>query len=415
MTTAPCLEAGASRVALPYDPALPNWIHRRPYSGLLDSLHARCLALRCGDTAAGLVVWDLIDVDTHARDLVRQAVAGRCGLPAAAVMVAATHSHSAPRSPFTPQTSPTPWIDRCGWLLEDPAYQAFAARLPNLVAGAMAAAWRSLQPVELLLGRAWLGDWLFNRRPRQPDGRVRTVFQPADPTVLPDALRFGPVDPTLTVAALRTSSGRLVATLLHLACHAVSIYGETEEVSADWPGPLCQWIGAATGAEALLLQGCAGDIVPARRGTAARDALAQTAIERALAALGQAVVVPSLPLRVGSRQVEVPWHRAAARREATPTAGLEVQALRLGDLAICGLPGEPLTAVGAAVREHSPLPHTLVDGYTNGLGVGYYGLPGDLRRGGYESGEQTGLSADRGGRLVARTAGELLHELAADA
>jgi hypothetical protein len=62
---------------------------------------------------------------------------------------------------------------------------------------------------------------------------------------------------------------------------------------------------------------------------------------------------------------------------------LEAQALRLGELAIVGLPGEPFACFGERLRRESPLPHLLSIEHANGFG-GYLGPPVAYEHGGYE-------------------------------
>jgi neutral ceramidase len=80
-----------------------------------------------------------------------------------------------------------------------------------------------------------------------------------------------------------------------------------------------------------------------------------------------------------------------------------------GPLAIVGLPGEPLTDVGVAIRERSPFPQTLVLGYSNGNGAHYVGMPGEKARGGYEAGVP-GAGTDECGALMVDAAVKVLQE-----
>ncbi|MCU1489218.1 MAG: hypothetical protein JWM85_623 [Acidimicrobiaceae bacterium] len=60
-----------------------------------------------------------------------------------------------------------------------------------------------------------------------------------------------------------------------------------------------------------------------------------------------------------------------------------VQAIRIGDLAIVGLPGEPFNEIGRAVKDASVAPFTLFAGYSNGY-VGYFPTAAEYPYGGYE-------------------------------
>jgi hypothetical protein len=74
------------------------------------------------------------------------------------------------------------------------------------------------------------------------------------------------MDRTLAIVSFRDAEKKAIASLFHVACHAVSIYPSNPAISADWPGAASRTISAALGGESLFLQGCAGDINPWRRG-----------------------------------------------------------------------------------------------------------------------------------------------------
>jgi Neutral/alkaline non-lysosomal ceramidase, N-terminal len=65
------------------------------------------------------------------------------------------------------------------------------------------------------------------------------------------------------------------------------------------------------------------------------------------------------------------------------SVAIELQGMRVGPLSLVGFPGEPFAATGAAVRERSPLPTTLLSGYTNGW-AGYVPTAVEFPRLGYE-------------------------------
>jgi hypothetical protein len=62
----------------------------------------------------------------------------------------------------------------------------------------------------------------------------------------------------------------------------------------------------------------------------------------------------------------------------------EIQGLRLGDLAVLVLPGEPFVEVQLDIKQRSPAKRTFLAHMSNRLG-GYIPTPEAIRRGGYES------------------------------
>jgi hypothetical protein len=67
--------------------------------------------------------------------------------------------------------------------------------------------------------------------------------------------------------------------------------------------------------------------------------------------------------------------------------------------------------IAMAIQRRSPYPHTLVLGYSNGGGVIYVGMPGELARGGYETTRDSSLGTDECGTILVDTALSLLRDV----
>ena len=404
------LSAGIARSDITPDPAMTNWVDQNPYDGILDSLHVRSLVLTGEHTSTVFICLDLIDITEEALVGIRRAVHSSTGVPEANVLVSASHTHSGPRSPFSKaRLSPIQVSKRRGNILEDAVFQGWAKQLPDVCAAVASEATEAQTEVSLSIGRADAGQWLFNRRPIDPNGNVVSTMRPDDPNCLPDGLRFGTVDPTLTVIGLRDSNGETVATLFSVPCHPVSIYPFHKGISADWPGLACAHIADELGGEALFLQGCAGDIVPGRRGEAARAEMSRFFAERTTAAIRASHPLPPAPLRVISGVVGLPLAPEARKDAGSDIQPAEIQAITIGKFALVTLPGEPLNGLAREIQSRSPFPHTLVVGYTNGRGIGYVGLPGEKAKGGYEA-SHVGRGTDEAGKFLVETAVRLLKE-----
>ena len=61
-----------------------------------------------------------------------------------------------------------------------------------------------------------------------------------------------------------------------------------------------------------------------------------------------------------------------------------LQVVRIGDLAICGLPFEAFVEIGLDLKQRSPFAHTIVIGLANGS-YGYLPTPEQHKLGGYET------------------------------
>ena len=78
---------------------------------------------------------------------------------------------------------------------------------------------------------------------------------------------------------------------------------------------------------------------------------------------------------------------------------IEVQALRIGELAIVAMPCEPFAEIGVAVRESSPFAFTMFCGYSDGTGGDYVPTADEYQHGGYEV-ERSPYDAGAADRVV---------------
>ena len=61
-----------------------------------------------------------------------------------------------------------------------------------------------------------------------------------------------------------------------------------------------------------------------------------------------------------------------------------LQALRIGDLAVCAIPFEAFVEIGLEIKRRSPFPRTMVTGIANDK-QGYLPTPEQHKLGGYET------------------------------
>jgi hypothetical protein len=423
--TASVLRAGAARADITPELEVLNWVTGKPYGAVLDPLFVHVLVLDDGTSRAALIRWDLTDVSESARDEVRKAVGAALGMPGENILVHASHTHSAPWAPVYDgnhrgRERDTWWAIR--YMPPQNDHPPFKRWMERLIAASVDAAERaavSARPAQVSIGRIAAYEYLHNRRPRQPawglaDAKPAPAIQVShsdwNPEVLQGGASFGPLDRTLALISFRTADNKTIASLFHVACHAVSIYPSNPSISADWPGAASRTISAAFGGESLFLQGCAGDINPWRRGEGAVATMAGGLASKAQIAARYSVKLAATSLQVGRATVSLPLTPAAKARLDIDSVATEIQAIVCGPLAIVGLPGEPMTELGMAIRERSPFPQTIVLGYANGNGVHYVGMPGEKARGGYEAGV-AGAGTDECGARMVETANRVLQEL----
>ena len=421
---APTIRAGAARADITPETTVLNWVSGKPYGTVLDPLYVQALMLEQDGAKAVILRYDLTGISESLREEVRKAVGAALAMPGENIMLNASHSHSAPWSPIFADSLRGRERDNWWAIRFMPAqnnHPPFKRWMDRLIAGSVEAAKKALEsarPATVNLGRVAVGEYLYNRRPRAPAWGLAGGRAPAIPASHPDwnaeilqgGASFGPMDRTLAIVSFRGADNKTIASLYHVALHAVSVYPSNPAISADWPGAAARAIASVLGGEALFLQGCAGDITPWKRGEAANATLAGGLATKAQLAMRQSAALTTTPLLSGRAVVDLPLTPAGKDRTGLDVLETEIQVITCGPLAFVALPGEPLTDVGTAIREKSPFPQTLVLGYSNGDGIHYVGMPGEKARGGYEMGA-AGAGTDAAGGLIVDTALRVLRSL----
>ncbi len=407
-TQKPELKVGMAVENITPDPRVKNWIGGKPFEGVHDSIYVRALALNDGQREIVIVSWDLVDAGESATDEVRKAISAQLKIPETHITVNAAHNHSAPWCPvyrqgYRGKELDTPWaLMNLSPQNDEPYFKEWMGRLIVQTVKAARHAHDSMQPATLWIGRSDVSEYLYNRRPRTPKWGVE------ESNGLMGAATFGPVDRAMTLISFRNESGENVASIYHLSCHAVCIYEHSKAISADWPGEATKHISSSIGGKVIFLQGTAGDITPRKRGRDALNKMASGLADYAKSAYHTSSRLTPGTLAVRSATVGLPLNEKGKQRTGLDALNAEVQVITLGSLALVTLPGEPLTDLGTAIRNQSPFPQTLVLGYSNGNGVHYVGMPGEIARGGYEMNSTVGT--DDAGQLLVDTAVRLLNE-----
>src|SRR5688572_6233840 len=88
--------ASAVRINPPTGIGLAGYYHERGNEGVLDDIMAKATVLDDGSARAAIVVCDLISMPRWVVVEARKLVEEQSGIPGAHVMIAATHTHTAP-------------------------------------------------------------------------------------------------------------------------------------------------------------------------------------------------------------------------------------------------------------------------------------------------------------------------------
>lgn len=366
------MKAGSWKVRItpPVGSPLAGYSRRSSFStGIHDHLNARILLLDDGTTRGGMVSCDLIGVLPDTTASIRDA-ARKLGFPGENIMVCAFHTHSGP--------VPDLGYGRMGiWMKE----------MSSMICRSLPRAASRLAEAGLAYGSCMMEGLTINRR------------RPKD----------GPVDPELVAVRWRSSDGRMTH-LLNYSCHAVVLGPDNYLISADYPGYAMRGIERETGGTCLFTNGTCGNINPLtdslrsrleaggdiydRAGGTFAEAkrLGQSLASAARRALSKSHDRERPDLRFATHDLEIPVQPTVSEKEiasriaelersmpimerdrASPDqlyrAGLElsfarkarvyleegcarseIQGIRIGDLALIGLPGEVFVETGLEIK-----------------------------------------------------------------
>ncbi|MSU35602.1 MAG: hypothetical protein EXS36_10910 [Pedosphaera sp.] len=444
--------AGAHRVDItPTNyPVLVNAMFtERSATNAADPLFVRALALDDGSTRLVLAVVDTCMVPRDLIDRAKQEANRVTGIPTDKMLVSATHTHSAPSAMG------------CLGSRADTNYATYLApRITEAIIGAV----QNLQPARIGWGAIEDWDHTFNRRwIRRPDRlltdpfanqNVRAHMHPGYQS--PDAVGpSGPVDPGLSVLALKSLDGRPLALLANYSQH----YYGSPLLSADYYGRFCTAVAGLVGASvaghpqgtitnpfvAILSQGTSGDLMWMDYGAPAADigydAYSKGISERVAKVWHGIEFHDWVPLQMAERTLalnyrapdepRLVWARSISqslgnRLPATqpeiyaleslylhqrPRTELKLQALRIGDLGIAALPNEVFAITGLKLKAQSPFLSSFNIALANGA-EGYIPPPEQHTLGGYTTwpARTAGLEVQAEPRIVETLLG-LLEEV----
>jgi hypothetical protein len=407
--------AGVARVDITPPLGLPlrGWAARNARAKVAhEPLLAQALVGEddAGEQAA-IVAIDLPHVGRGLTEDVRARVLASTGIPGRAVLLNASHTHSAP---------PLDLGNGISWTAQDPEYTRYAAILPELIAGAVYGAFHARRGARMASGSGRAAGLSVNRV-RHEDA----------------------VDDSVQVLRVDADDGSALAVVCSFACHGTCIGGHVPDWNADFAAPVRQTVERGLPVmECLFLQGCAGDIAPwdfwmgnptpRAHSYANRDGLGERVgaeVVRVAAGLhtvsGQRVgalsrMVPLRRRQLSWEQVELDLIERSLRNQSEPeypelwaedvhTANsaqlfplqyqrgamgmyqnmrartdeplqAEVQAIGIGDAGIVANPFELFNGPGLEIRARSPFAGaTFVLGYTNDY-LGYLPRTEDLRQ-----------------------------------
>ena len=375
-----------------------------PSEAVHDDLHAKALYLGPaeGDGQQVIIITcDLIGLDRESVREIRQAIAAQTGVPAGSIMIGCSHTHSGPA---------TPCIASLGKV--DAAYMAV---LKRSIVGAAKMAYDGRQPAALGSLREPISVGINRREMREQGMTIGRNER-------------GLTAPWVDVVAVDTMAGQPLARFFVHAAHAVTLSGQ--DITADWPGYAQSIVERiyGEGCVAMFGQGCCGNINSDPRGTyEVAEAQGRAMAGAVVKAAEYATKEPEVAIACGSVDLALPcfdppsvaeaqaqlealkqtaanrpernygldmmgagdvaWAErilALAQAGATNlTRAYEVQAIRLGDFVLVGLPGEVFVEYALQIDEGAAYRQTATMAYAND-NVGYVPTAAAYEEGGYE-------------------------------
>lgn len=387
-----------------------------------DPFHARALVLSDEKITLALVVVDNLGAGPDILNEAKVIASEKTGIPVEKMLISSTHTHSGPSLNKRSEAAAV-YYDRFVKGVSDSIIQAHAA----------------LRPASIGAASHPLADEVFNRRwyvkdgkmPLNPFGRLDRVK--TNPGTSPDVIEkpAGPTDPDITIISVRDEKRKPLALYANYALHYVG-GAPAGQMSADYFGEFARVMPSRLRADetfvAMMSNGASGNINntpfgvvrPPREPFEQIRIVAQKAADTAwLAHQKIGKHQPKVTLGMLEREVTLKYRRpneqsvaeaqtvlaiknkaeieklprlaqnyanntvkAAERPEATLT--VKLQAIRIGDFVICGIPFETFVEIGLDLKKRSPFSQTMVIGMANGK-HGYLPTLEQHPLGGYET------------------------------
>ena len=200
------------------------------------NLGAQAMAVRQGDASVVVAVADVCGFEYPFIQAIKEEIGRRHRLPAAAILINATHTHFAP---ITQDFGPM------GPFYENPNPH-YMEVVRNGILAAVDAAIGNLAPADLYFGRDTTAIGKNRRASANPDA---------------------PYDNTLDVLVARDARDKVTGVLFSAACHPVFRNAgiESFRLSANYPAVARSIVGqSADTPNVIFMQGCGGDINPAK-------------------------------------------------------------------------------------------------------------------------------------------------------
>ena len=403
---------------------LAGYYKPRFAESVLDDLEINALALGCGEDRVVLLSMDHCGMIREVTTDYREHVSLVTGIPMEAIYIHATHTHTAP---FLNQES------------EDKLDQEYYQFVRHKMADVVKLALEDLKPARMGVGVGQAPGIAFIRRFRMKDGAIRTNPGVNNPDILKP---IGEVDERVNVLRFdREGADTLV--LVNFADHPDTVGGC--KISADWPGFTRRTVEKVLdNTKCIFFNGAQGDVNHVKvhpkegdlngmfmdfddvaRGYDHARFMGRVVTGGVLQVYDKVKYVDVESVRYKQRTIQVPSNMPIAedlpeaRRiqelhlagmdEDLPYTGMmlttkvaeaarmlrlehgpesfemELSGIAIGNVMMIGIPGEPFTGVGQALKDTEGWELVIPTCNTNGK-QGYFPMKEAYDEGGYEAG-----------------------------
>lgn len=220
-------KVGVAKVDVTPDHPMGEWggAHNRMVNTAYQSLYVRTMTISDGVTPVAMISGEMLYWDQSVVETARQRLADRYNLGPAQILMIATHTHNGPN------------------YRRDDAYKQ---TLLNAIEKTVGTALATARPASLRFGRSECRN-AVNRRRLKKNGFVAWGINP-----------YGVTDPEVIAVTAVGTDGRPIGVLTNYACHPTTV--RDQGFGGDFVGWAMQDVERRTGAVALYLQGCAGEM-----------------------------------------------------------------------------------------------------------------------------------------------------------
>ncbi len=396
--------------------------------GFLDDLEANTMVLSCGDKKIALISVDVCGIETKFGEDVRTKIAENTEIPFENIFISATHTHTGPKIN----------VDGRVWGSADVVVE-YVEFLKIRIVDSVKLALADIKPAKMGYITGYAPERVaYIRRYKMKDGSTMTCPPVNNPNI---DHPIGELDQRVHVLRFDREGGNTII-LVNYGLHADTVNGEL--ISSDWPGWMRRTLDKALdGVDTIFFNGAEGDVGSTNVNPTGGDmndteisfdnemkspgmarfvgrALAGTVLQvydkvhyidvDNIDIVHKEILIPAnvpdpkdLPLARKYKELhdagkdsEIPYEAmelttvvAEATRMCNLANGPEnfimnLTGLKIGDVAMVGIPGEPFTDIGVGIKEAEGWSMIMPCALTNG-GMGYFPMMSAYDEGGYEA------------------------------